>query len=460
MHRFSLVEESPSVVKLLHSYSPLQAIYKLVTRTIVPEMEEYTKARRRAAENATLLFCLNEQPTAPREIPYTSDTASSDLSIRREMQLAEDFAFISSMKDDPNGVTAVCMETDHNSGGMAFRIATNTGCPSHIIQQLQMVADIMVKASKRGMSGDHCQIKCSHAAHADTSIYQTEISRDVADRLLFEKITQTCYARILSRLRSKHATKTQKTKGKRKMPLLLLQAMSECKREILNCRSSNASEVDKMQEQCKEFGEVFEDLEKCDDKQTSLQHLDKLLSLAHQFGVHTLATVLGQSSAMDPNLKEYLPRAIEKLGRYRAIAVNLAKASETKKHSLFQSITVRPIELPGLQLDSRNFTGSLQDFERVWSRNAGGVSHDLLQQLREKAKAKYQSRIHTCGTRWKVHAEVQILMFYEQRSRRRASSTSLRAAPVCMCTLLAPTTKCRDGTDVKRDARSTAVTKK
>jgi hypothetical protein len=116
-------------------------------------MIEYTKARRRAAENATLLFCLNEQPAAPRDIPYALNTAgSSGLNIRREMQLAEDFAYISSMEDDPNGVTAVCIEADHNATGMTLRVAINTGCPSHIVQQLQVVADIMVKASKHGMS--------------------------------------------------------------------------------------------------------------------------------------------------------------------------------------------------------------------------------------------------------------------------------------------------------------------
>jgi hypothetical protein len=128
-------------------------------------MEEYMNARRRAAENATLLFCLNEQPTPPREIQYATDTSSSNLSIRREMQLAEDFAFISSMEDDPNGVTAVCIEANHKAAGMTLRVATNTGCPSHLVQQLQAIADIMVQASKRGMFEGHSQINGSHAVH-------------------------------------------------------------------------------------------------------------------------------------------------------------------------------------------------------------------------------------------------------------------------------------------------------
>jgi hypothetical protein len=122
-------------------------------------MEEYTKARRRAAANSTLLFCLNEYPSAPREITYAPSTSISDLSIRREMQLAEDFAFISSMKDDPNGVTAVCIEADPNAAGITMRVAINTGCPLRIVQQLQAVADIMVRTSKHGMSEGHSQVK-------------------------------------------------------------------------------------------------------------------------------------------------------------------------------------------------------------------------------------------------------------------------------------------------------------
>ena len=162
MHRFSLVKDSPSAATT--------TTISLVTRHTVPEMNEYTEARRRAAENATLLFCLNEQPNAPHEITYAPSIASSELSIRREMQMAEDFAYISSMKDDPNGVTAVCMEADYNTEGIAFRVATNTGCPSHIIQQLQMVADIMVRASKRGMlpKFDQNYFPCSSLMHRST----------------------------------------------------------------------------------------------------------------------------------------------------------------------------------------------------------------------------------------------------------------------------------------------------
>jgi hypothetical protein len=274
----------------------------------------------------------------------------------------------------------------------------------------------------------------------DTSIYRADIPRDAADRLLFEQITQMCCARILSRLRSKHAAQTRKVEGRRPLPLLLLQTMSECEGEISICSHSNATGVAKMLEQCKDFGNVFERLEESDDRQVSLQHLDELLSLAHLFEVQTLAKLLSHSRTINPSTKEYLPRAIEKLGRYRSIAKDLAKASKTKESSLFRSITVRPIELPDLQLDNRNLTGSLQDFERVWSRNAGGVSHSLLQQVREKAETKYQSRVHTCVTPWKVHAEVQILMYYERLPRQDLPRVICSSKSACyLCSLFLET---------------------
>jgi hypothetical protein len=115
------------------------------------KMDEYTQARCCAAENAALLFCLKEQPDIPRDSAHATDDSNNPLSLSREMQLVEYFAFISSTKDDPNRVTAVCMEADQDRAGVTFRVAANTDCLSHIQRQLQAVANIMMRASKHGM---------------------------------------------------------------------------------------------------------------------------------------------------------------------------------------------------------------------------------------------------------------------------------------------------------------------
>jgi hypothetical protein len=114
-------------------------------------MDEYTQARCCAAENAALLFCLKEQPDSPRDNEHTTGDSKNSFTLSREIQLAEHFAFISSTKDDPNRVTAVCVEADQDRAGITLRVAANTDCLSHTEQELQVVADIMTQASKHGV---------------------------------------------------------------------------------------------------------------------------------------------------------------------------------------------------------------------------------------------------------------------------------------------------------------------
>lgn len=114
-------------------------------------MDDYSKARRRAAQNAALLVCLRQQPASPQEKKCTVDGTSSLLSLRREMQLLDDFAFISSLEDNPNEVTAVCLETNQDIDGVTLRVAANTGCLLHVVNGLQAVADVMMQASSHGM---------------------------------------------------------------------------------------------------------------------------------------------------------------------------------------------------------------------------------------------------------------------------------------------------------------------
>ena len=82
---------------------------------------------------------------------HPTEDSDSSLTLSREMQLAEHFAFISSTKDDPNRVTAVCVEADQDRAGITLRVAANTDCLSHTEQELQVVADIMMQASKHGV---------------------------------------------------------------------------------------------------------------------------------------------------------------------------------------------------------------------------------------------------------------------------------------------------------------------
>jgi hypothetical protein len=249
-----------------------------------------------------------------------------------------------------------------------------------------------------------------------------------------------CFARILSRLRSKHAAKTQKTKKKPKMPLLLMGAVSPSRLEFSVGASSNATGAIKMYNQCDELKNAFEKLENSTDKDTLHRFLKELLSLAYCFDIQTLARVLKQSHLVDTTLEGYLPRAIEKLGYYRAIAKSLAEAVRTKRHSLFKRITVRSIEPPNLLLDNGLLTDAIRNFEAVWSRSANKISQDQSKLFYEKTRAKYHSRILSRLTTWKVHAEIQILFFYEQRPHQPLPRTICASKSACyLCNLFLET---------------------
>jgi len=243
-----------------------------------------------------------------------------------------------------------------------------------------------------------------------------------------------CFARILSRLRSKHAERTHKTKNKPKMPLLLTGALSPSRLELSAGASRNATGAINMYKQCDELKDIFERLENSTGTDTLLRYLKEILSLAFRFDMQTLVRVLKQSRLVDLSLEGYLPKAIAKLGHYRAIAKSLAEAVRTKRHSLFERITVWSIEPPSLLLDNGLLTDALRDFEAIWSRSASKVSQEQSKSLYEKTRAKYHSRVLSRFTTWKVHAEIQILFFYEQRPYQlppRAICASKSACYLC-----------------------------
>jgi hypothetical protein len=223
------------------------------------------------------------------------------------------------------------------------------------------------------------------------------------------------------------------------MPLLLVGAVSPSRLEPSASTRSGITGMVKMHSQCDELKDAFEKLESSTDTDTLIRHLKETLSLAYHFDVRTLVTVLKQSRLADPTLEGYLPRAIEKLGHYRGIAAGLANATKTTKHSLFSRITVYSIEPPSL-LDNGLLTDCLHNFEAIWSRSVREDFHGQSKLVYEKTKAKYHSRVLGRLTTWKVHAEIQILCFYEQRPHQPLPRVICASKSACyLCNLFLET---------------------
>ncbi len=72
------------------------------------------------------------------------------LSLNREKQLVDSFAFIAASSDDPLRIMAVCIEECQNKDGMIIRLASNTGDLSNLKQGFTGIAQTLEQASSKG----------------------------------------------------------------------------------------------------------------------------------------------------------------------------------------------------------------------------------------------------------------------------------------------------------------------
>ena len=139
---------------------------------------------------------------------------------------------------------------------------------------------------------------------------------------------------------------------------------------------------------------------------------------------------------IDPSLKAYLPQAMRKIGRYFRIACDLVNAARSPGYTIFQRISIQPTERP--HFDMEFMADHSVDFDQASQRVTGSSHQHLLNAYGSQsllaARMKFQSRMSNCPVPWKVHAEIQLLLFYEQQprgSRPRIIGSSKSACYLC-----------------------------
>lgn len=106
--------------------------------------------QKRLVENITLLWALCEVPNLPKENELRgSQDERRKLSLDREKQLVDSFAFIAASTEDPLRVMAVCIEECPSEDGMIIRLASNTGDLSSIEQGFNGIARTLEQASSK-----------------------------------------------------------------------------------------------------------------------------------------------------------------------------------------------------------------------------------------------------------------------------------------------------------------------
>ncbi len=106
--------------------------------------------RQRLVENITLLWTLDEIPEEPKNnVLLRGDDRTRQLTLERERQLADSFAFISASTDNMLRVMAVSIEKDADEDGITIRLASNTGDLSSMKEALDDIARTLEKAATR-----------------------------------------------------------------------------------------------------------------------------------------------------------------------------------------------------------------------------------------------------------------------------------------------------------------------
>ena len=157
-----------------------------------------------------------------------------------------------------------------------------------------------------------------------------------------------------------------------------------------------------------------------DAADTTCDILLTLLIRISEFDVASLQIVL-RSSTVDPSIKDSLPVAINKIGRYYNITCDLIDASRSRHCILFSRISIHAIDKPHVDTSfiANHSAGFEETFRRVTCSSQQFCHSNFDPNSVSAAKAEFQRLLAGSGAEWKVHAEIQIILFYEQNPSLR-----------------------------------------
>lgn len=262
---------------------------------------------------------------------------------------------------------------------------------------------------------------------------------------LLRHIVRLDFARILSRLRSKHAKKTRRTDGKPALISQLHSAITDVSvKPGPKVSGSTLREIRLKAATLKTVGERLEAHPNPQpDSEDVLDLLTKVVEQACDLAVscHRMKAALETSHTLDPTLKTHLPTAIGKLGRYSSASQDLISAA--RKYPVFNKVLVKAYQVPPIM--NSLFSGELPSLEKAVQNvarsrglSAKQIAKSSLRTLLGKSYGRksesYQFRTRGPQELWKVHAEVQLICYYElhpELSKPRVICSSKSACYLC-----------------------------
>jgi hypothetical protein len=254
---------------------------------------------------------------------------------------------------------------------------------------------------------------------------RAEKEREVANQELLREVARVAFWRILSRLRSSHAKSSRKTSGK---PSLVSQlaaavksALAQHGESLPNRKVALLSEmVQKLVVSTTALVAIVVVHEDMSNVQVLL--MDMLECFSEMANDDGLSMLLHRVAEFDPSTREHLIRTVEKLGRYFSASRDLIRAARTKKYTVFNNIAVEMCQLPGPpnSFFCRNETTLEDSIDNLMEQEPTLKNCTLPASVRTYLGKLYSARsdnfrhwMSSSRTSLKVHAEIQLLFFYE-----------------------------------------------
>ncbi|KAM3524476.1 hypothetical protein NHJ13051_004514 [Beauveria bassiana] len=383
------------------------------------------------AENISLLHLLQRVPEPPSVNlvpPIEHDAASYTLEMASERSLAGALAFVSSITDSPNCITAVCVQ--EQSQKLQIHVAINKQKPRENNVTLGKICSGFNKIFTRlsDFQGGNCEND------------------------LFVQIVSLCKAKILCRLGYQ-----KKTAFGCRSPLDTV--LDRARESLLQLR--NGVQVPKMTRYHQNSSSLSAQIEQLLEKSA------KLVKVIRSWTMHKtdneLCTVIDglydfvamdkwkavidliPDRLMEPTSRESLVKMLQRGSRYRHVARVLYRAA--KKYPIVRRMEAIAVQLPERAFKRPSPSSPPSSLERTSSRILAAPNHSvdrLCQALNtnaNEARTEFKAQTHKTLTEGKFHAEVQLLcqILSQPSSRRppRVVCASKDACFLCNCLLRA-----------------------
>lgn len=357
----------------------------------------------RLAENVTLLQKVNSEPGRPSEnaIPCL-ELDERALKLRHERDIADCLAFVSTYSNDPNRIMALCIEEKPNRQGLIVSVAANAGNLDTLTSGMRGIVSILENEARD-------PIRENYPA-------------------LLRRIVVHGRSRLLRRLSSSHTPPSMKALTA-PVATRLKDALTVFYKTCGNTAKANQG-LTTLSEKLQDQFNQLEQMPAGDTlSNTGEQLLTSMLITANSIWMEhkeDLAEVMEQipcENSWIQNDKEKFMLRLRKLAHYISTTKHLLKAART--FPILKSIEVRGVSVAPLSLATHlqrpitlPSTGLLNRYLKGYGSRKLKATMTKLQQLNQCSLPALQSEVRNrvCRIEHKVHAEIQLLFYYEEHS--------------------------------------------